>query len=90
MLGLLLLAVFIAGCAPMKASTSASGSLAIGLEEDQKRAAESSSTWFQRGAQFGSIAHLYCVGGSASERRLMLEAASQYAAPARITVTCPE
>jgi len=81
--------VFVVGCSPVKASTSAA--LAIGTdEEDRNRAAAGAYLWHKRGALFGDIAHAYCVSGSAIERRLMLDAASQTSPPARVTIACPE
>jgi len=46
--------------------------------------------WLTRGARLGELARVYCATGSTAERRLMAEAVALAAAPAHVTITCPE
>ena len=55
-----------------------------------EREAIASYVWHKRGMEVGELMRLYCMAGSRREQRWMYEALDHHAAPARVTIACPD
>ena len=56
----------------------------------EEREAVASYIWHKRGTEAGELMRVYCLGGSTRERRWMAEALQHHAAPAKVTIVCPD
>ena len=60
------------------------------LPIQEEREAVASYVWHKRGTEAGELMRVYCLGGSTRERRWMAEALAHHAAPAKVTISCPD
>jgi hypothetical protein len=87
-IGVLLLLLALGGCT-VRSSGSGSGALSISRATEQE-ITEHTTRWTTLGAEVGEALRLYCQAGSRAERSSMWAVLVQHAAPARISIACPD